>query len=76
MTADRKLEKQDSTQSTDSLKRKRKKKRKIRSQKSLDGQTNLPTIQKSGHGVEEDIDAAIEEVNQLLGLRSLFELII
>ena len=54
VTETNKLEKQDSIQSTDSLKKKKKKKKKIRSQKSLEGQID-------------DIDATVEEVNKLLG---------
>ncbi|CAG2104004.1 unnamed protein product [Medioppia subpectinata] len=54
------LEKQDSTQSTDSLKKRRRKKKKIRSQKSLEGQLDADPD-------DEDIDATVEEVNKLLG---------
>ncbi|CAG2165852.1 unnamed protein product [Oppiella nova] len=57
------LEKQDSTQSTDSLKKRRKKKKKIRSQKSLEGQLDA----QNGGDDEDDVDGAIQEVNKLLG---------
>lgn len=52
----KKIEKQDSLQSTDSLRKKRKKKKKLRSQKSIEGQLD-----------HDDIDATVEEVNRLLG---------
>lgn len=52
----KKFEKQDSLQSTDSLKKKKKKKKRLRNQKSIEGQLD-----------HDDIDATVEEVNRLLG---------